>query len=320
MFDTNTVNALGRFGDKLEGEQWDTMMDKYLYMSSDAAMADGMVQENAIKNAKEFNNQLTKIQTSIQRVSYEALADPIKELGDYLDRLNPDRIDQIADAAAKATKAIVALVAIRKATQLGSWMHGQYKSLAGLGKAPRTTGGLSGFGIQKVHVVNMPLGGFGGSTVSGRRGAKRVPGLDKARGRATSTVVTASSVATTSTISKPTADRAAMRLGSKALKVVPILGNVIAAYELISAFSDLNTALSAEKTVSPAASLKKQLEASTSSGVRSGYLTGQYQQPAVSQPNYPTQGNIRVGIKVDQEGRVASATATSDLPGVAMED
>ncbi len=155
VFTTEAVAGLGKFAEVLEKSEFTTNLEKFQFMMGKKAMVTGIVESNALKNAAEFNNQLVRINENIQRIAYQNLATPVKELSEWLGRIDADKFNELADGAKNLAKAIVAVVVARKAWQAGSFIKSKFL-------APKPGGGASkifGLGVQKVYVVNMG-GGF----------------------------------------------------------------------------------------------------------------------------------------------------------------
>lgn len=144
--------------------------------------ADGQYLTQASERmAATFESSVLSLKTALERFSNAALAEPIKNLADALNRIDPEKLQTAIKAGAVGIGAIGTMVVAKKGFDIAKGAYGIFTDIFGKGKGNGIAGALSG-DVQKVFVVNMPGGGFGGADGGGFWGD--VGGAGKKAGRA----------------------------------------------------------------------------------------------------------------------------------------
>ena len=116
--------------------------------------------------AATFESSVLSLKTALERFSNAALAKPIKNLADALNRIDPEKLQTAIKAGAVGIGAIGTMVVAKKGFDIAKGAYGIFTDIFGKGKGNGIAGALSG-DVQKVYVVNMPGGGFGGADGGG---------------------------------------------------------------------------------------------------------------------------------------------------------
>ena len=135
-------------------------LDSFMNVNADGTTIAG----DAERMAATFESSITSLKTALERFSNAALAEPIKSLADALNRIDPEKLQTAFKVGAVGIGAIGTMVAAKKGVDLAKGAYGIYADIFGKGKGG--AGALTGIGVQKVFVVNMPAG-FGGSDMGG---------------------------------------------------------------------------------------------------------------------------------------------------------
>lgn len=225
----------------------------------------------------------------------------------------------IADAVGgygNLAKTLAAVYALNKAVRIGAPLIKGAMAMTTKHRNPLadSLSNAAAFHVQKVFVTNMPIDGFGGGTAGGKnKGKVRVPGRNGVPYSAPDALKRNKMPSSVGKVSKV---GAGMGLG--------VLGLLLAAKEYDQAKPMFPTSMNMPEP-HHVPSLPNDVQQRTTSAYQAAYggpapsaFSAMNQHPSMVPASL--NGNIKIGIKVDQDGRVASATATSDLPGVAMED
>lgn len=135
-------------------------LDSFMNVNADGTTIAG----DAERMAATFESSVTSLKTALERFSNAALAEPIKSLADALNRIDPEKLQTAFKVGAVGIGAIGTMVAAKKGVDLAKGAYGIYADIFGKGKGG--AGALTGVGVQKVFVVNMPAG-FSGSDMGG---------------------------------------------------------------------------------------------------------------------------------------------------------
>ncbi|MPW30457.1 hypothetical protein F9L16_15835 [Agarivorans sp. B2Z047] len=141
----------------------------------------GMTAKAAARNAGSLGAVITGIKGTLEQMADENLSGPLQEFSEWLRTLDKDAVQSAASMAAWAVGVTAALVVFNKAVKTAK----NAKSVFDAGREIFTgKDGKQGKGgpgnvpsaVQKVFVVNMPMGGMGGGGVD-RKGGRRGKGL-----------------------------------------------------------------------------------------------------------------------------------------------
>ncbi len=136
-------------------------LDSFMNVNADGTTIAG----DAERMAATFESSVTSLKTALERFSNAALAEPIKNLADALNRIDPEKLQTAFKVGAVGIGAIGTMVAAKKSVDLAKGAYGIYADIFGKGKG--VAGALASIGVQKVFVVNMPATGLGGSDIGG---------------------------------------------------------------------------------------------------------------------------------------------------------
>ncbi|MDC5753863.1 tape measure protein [Vibrio europaeus] len=312
------------------GDHW-TMFQKDVMQSGafeklKTELSEVLEKLDEMKMTGEYDNLVETVGENLVN-AFETAGEAIKAAKDVGAALWPvlRTIGQGANAIADAVggygnlaKTLAAVYALNKAVRMGAPLIKGAMAMTTKHRNPvsEVLAGASKVAVQKVWVVNMPMDGFGGAGgKGGKKGkvpTKRIPGLDRARAKP--------SIPTR--ISKIPSSTAPMGKGyGLGLGLASLL---LSAKEYNQAEPMFPTSMDTHKP-EKAPLLTKDAQQRSNAAFQAAYgdrkpsaFSAMSQHPAMVPAEL--KGNIKIGIKVDQDGRVASATATSDLPGVAMED
>ena len=152
-------------------------LDSFMGVKADGSTLVG----DSERMAATFESSVLSLKTALERFSNAALAEPIKNLADALNRIDPEKLQTAIKAGAVGIGAIGTMVVAKKGFDIAKGAYGIFTDIFGKGKGNGIAGALSG-DVQKVYVVNMPGGGFGGADGGGFWGD--VGGAGKKTGKA----------------------------------------------------------------------------------------------------------------------------------------
>ncbi|ELM3734797.1 phage tail tape measure protein [Edwardsiella piscicida] len=122
----------------------------------------GATQKAAKTNAEGFNAAMQSLNNEWQRFAESQLAKPVQELADALNSVDHDTADRWLNIGKNIAYTGAAIIAARKAFQLGKGAL----DILGVGKGkgiPTGVADVFGSGVMPVYVTNMPANGISGS-------------------------------------------------------------------------------------------------------------------------------------------------------------
>lgn len=137
--------------------------------------ADGQYLTQASERmAATFESSVVSLKMAVERFSNAALAEPIKELSDALNKIDPEKMQSALKTAAIGVGAVGALVAGKKLWNVGADIIGMFRKSKG--GALNTL--VPANGVQPVYVTNFGemgggFGGYGAGYDKGGRKARR---------------------------------------------------------------------------------------------------------------------------------------------------
>ncbi len=134
------------------------LMDELIY----GTVEYGSTQKAAKTNAEGFNAAMQSLNNEWQRFAESQLAKPVQELADALNSVDHDTADRWLNIGKNIAYTSAAIIAARKAFQLGKGAL----DILGVGKGkgiPTGVADVFGSGVMPVYVTNMPANGIGGS-------------------------------------------------------------------------------------------------------------------------------------------------------------
>ena len=137
--------------------------------------ADGQYLTQASERmAATFDSSVVSLKTAVERFSNAALAEPIKDLADALNKIDPEKLQSVLKTAAIGVGTVGTLVAGKKLWDVGSGIIGMFRKNKGgdLNQLVSTNG------VQPVYVTNFGemgsgFGGYGAGYDKGGRKARR---------------------------------------------------------------------------------------------------------------------------------------------------
>ncbi|EKB28312.1 hypothetical protein [Aeromonas dhakensis] len=146
--------------------------DQFLNMSGDGTTT----LNDAAVAAGDFAASLQLVSNSWSQFANQQLAEPIAELADAINSLDPDAVQNWLETGKNIALVVGGLVAVKKGIDAVKWTKGVWDSAK---PSKGGTGGLGGamadLGATPVYVVNMPGGGMGGM------GGTDLPGSEPGR-------------------------------------------------------------------------------------------------------------------------------------------
>lgn len=137
--------------------------------------ADGQYLTQASERmAATFESSVVSLKMAVERFSNAALAEPIKELSDALNKIDPEKMQSALKTAAIGVGAVGALVAGKKLWNVGAGIIGMFRKNKGGASNPLVPSN----GVQPVYVTNFGemgrgFGGYGAGYDKGGRKARR---------------------------------------------------------------------------------------------------------------------------------------------------
>lgn len=132
------------------------LMEKLIY----GTVEYGSTQKAAKTNAEGFNAAMQSLNNEWQRFAESQLAKPVQELADALNSVDHDTADKWLNIGKNIAYTGAAIIAARKAFQLGKGAF----DILGVGKGkgiPTGVADVFGSGVMPVYVTNMPNNGVG---------------------------------------------------------------------------------------------------------------------------------------------------------------
>ncbi|MDM5074696.1 hypothetical protein [Aeromonas bestiarum] len=149
--------------------------DEFLTLSGDGTTT----LNDAAVAASDFAASLQLVSNSWSQFANQQLAEPIAELADAINSLDPDAVQNWLETGKNIALVVGGLVAVKKGIDAVKWTKGVWDAAKpGKGGAGGMGGAMADLGATPVYVVNMPGSGFGG----GGMGPGDMPGTEPGKG------------------------------------------------------------------------------------------------------------------------------------------
>ncbi|MGU5666575.1 hypothetical protein ACV1C8_10250 [Aeromonas hydrophila] len=133
--------------------------DQFLTMSGDGTTT----LNDAAVAAGDFAASLQLVSNSWSQFANQQLAEPIAELADAINSLEPDAVQNWLETGKNIALVVGGLVAVKKGIDAVKWTKGVWDAAKpSKGGAGGLGGAMADLGATPVYVVNMPGGGMGG--------------------------------------------------------------------------------------------------------------------------------------------------------------
>lgn len=134
--------------------------DEFLKLSGDGSTT----LNDAAVAAGDFAASLQLVSNSWSQFANQQLAEPIAELADAINSLEPDAVQNWLETGKNIALVVGGLVAVKKGIDAVKWTKGVWDAAKpSKGGAGGLGGAMADLGATPVYVVNMPGGGMGGS-------------------------------------------------------------------------------------------------------------------------------------------------------------
>lgn len=131
--------------------------DQFLNMSGDGTTT----LNDAAVAASDFAASLQLVSNSWSQFANQQLAEPIAELADAINSLEPDAVQKWLETGKNIALVVGGLVAVKKGVDAYRWAKESWDATKpGKGGAGGLGGAMADLGATPVYVVNMPGGGF----------------------------------------------------------------------------------------------------------------------------------------------------------------
>lgn len=149
--------------------------DEFLTLSGDGTTT----LNDAAVAASDFAASLQLVSNSWSQFANQQLAEPIAELADAINSLEPDAVQNWLETGKSIALVVGGLVAVKKGIDAVKWTKGVWDAAKpSKGGAGGMGGAMADLGATPVYVVNMPGSGFGG----GGMGPGDMPGTEPGKG------------------------------------------------------------------------------------------------------------------------------------------
>lgn len=149
--------------------------DEFLKLSGDGSTT----LNDAAVAAGDFAASLQLVSNSWSQFANQQLAEPIAELADAINSLDPDAVQNWLETGKNIALVVGGLVAVKKGIDAVKWTKGVWDAAKpSKGGAGGLGGAMADLGATPVYVVNMPGGGMGG----GAMGPGDMPGTEPGKG------------------------------------------------------------------------------------------------------------------------------------------
>lgn len=146
--------------------------DQFLNMSGDGTTT----LNDAAVAASDFAASLQLVSNSWSQFANQQLAEPIAELADAINSLEPDAVQKWLETGKNIALVVGGLVAVKKGVDAYRWAKESWDATKpGKGGAGGLGGAMADLGATPVYVVNMPGGGFDIPTGGPDKPAGKVP-------------------------------------------------------------------------------------------------------------------------------------------------
>ncbi len=134
--------------------------DEFLTLSGDGTTT----LNDAAVAASDFAASLQLVSNSWSQFANQQLAEPIAELADAINSLEPDAVQNWLETGKNIALVVGGLVAVKKGIDAVKWTKGVWDAAKpSKGGAGGMGGAMADLGATPVYVVNMPGSGFGGN-------------------------------------------------------------------------------------------------------------------------------------------------------------
>ena len=145
-------------------------LDSFMNVNADGTALIG----DSERMAATFESSVVSLKTAVERFSNAALAEPIKDLADALNKIDPEKLQSALKTAAIGVGTVGTLVAGKKLWDVGSGIIGMFRKNKGGASNPLVPSN----GVQPVYVTNFGemgrgFGGYGAGYDKGGRKARR---------------------------------------------------------------------------------------------------------------------------------------------------
>lgn len=145
-------------------------LDSFMNVNADSTTLIG----DSERMAATFDSSVVSLKTAVERFSNAALAEPIKDLADALNKIDPEKLQSVLKTAAIGVGTVGTLVAGKKLWDVGSGIIGMFRKNKGGASNPLVPSN----GVQPVYVTNFGemgrgFGGYGAGYDKGGRKARR---------------------------------------------------------------------------------------------------------------------------------------------------
>ncbi|MCF5726036.1 hypothetical protein K3H43_01355 [Aeromonas veronii] len=148
--------------------------DEFLTLSGDGTTT----LNDAAVAASDFAASLQLVSNSWSQFANQQLAEPIAELADAINSLEPDAVQNWLETGKNIALVVGGLVAVKKGIDAVKWTKGVWDAAKpSKGGAGGMGGAMADLGATPVYVVNMPGSGFGGGM-----GPGDMPGTEPGKG------------------------------------------------------------------------------------------------------------------------------------------
>ncbi|MGY3873503.1 hypothetical protein ACW5XA_09960 [Aeromonas dhakensis] len=148
--------------------------DEFLKLSGDGSTT----LNDAAVAAGDFAASLQLVSNSWSQFANQQLAEPIAELADAINSLEPDAVQNWLETGKNIALVVGGLVAVKKGIDAVKWTKGVWDAAKpGKGGAGGMGDAMADLGATPVYVVNMPGSGFGGGM-----GPGDMPGTEPGKG------------------------------------------------------------------------------------------------------------------------------------------
>lgn len=152
-----------------------TLFDPFMNVAGDGTTT----LNDAAVAASDFAASLQLVSNSWSQFANQQLAEPIAELADAINSLDPDAVQNWLETGKNIALVVGGLVAVKKGVDAYRWAKESWDATKpGKGGAGGLGGAMADLGATPVYVVNMPGGGMGG----GAMGPGDIPGTETGKG------------------------------------------------------------------------------------------------------------------------------------------
>lgn len=166
IFDVRALRAMNAFALEFKETGALPSVEKFMNVVGDGSQ----IMEDASRNASTAAAAWQQLQNSISRAADRNLSEPLKDLADWADELDPEKVQRTFDAAITGAKILGAVWLANKGLRMMGGMIGGARKLWQGSKRGGVGGAAGMVGVTPVYVVNMGMGGMGGGLGGGLAG------------------------------------------------------------------------------------------------------------------------------------------------------